>query len=124
MKSGKYGIAYSTSTCDIFEMSNKEPTPCLSQELDDALAALPANPKDDNDFDQFNKFIDKFGTHAIMSIKMGAKFVSEATFDKETLKKAESIGKTFKFDTEAGFWVVTPEPYPLRLNKNQIMGEE
>jgi carbamate kinase len=51
-----------------------------------------------------------------MSINMGAKFVSEALFSKETLKKAEHIGKTFKFDTEVGYWVVTPEPYPLKLN--------
>jgi len=55
---------------------NHTPSPCLSHELEEALKALSANPQYVGEQDDYYRFIDKFGTHVIMSIKMGSKFVN------------------------------------------------
>jgi hypothetical protein len=53
-------------------------TPCLSPNLEQALSLLGDSPSDD----ELNHFLDRFGTHSIKRVDMGAKFVATATFGK------------------------------------------
>ena len=53
-------------------------TPCLSPAIELALKNLGDSPTEAD----LNSFIDRFGTHSIRRVDMGAKFVASATFGK------------------------------------------
>jgi hypothetical protein len=51
----------------------------MSNELMEFIEVLLEDPEDDN---VLTEFYDSFGTHAIMSIEMGDKFVAKTSFSK------------------------------------------
>jgi hypothetical protein len=63
-----------------------------------SLQQLAANPSEW----ALNDFFDLYGTHAITSLSMGAKFVAKATFDRTIEKSFESEGWDVSFSAEAG----------------------
>jgi len=88
MAGGEAGIATATAQCNLFTMTYSLP-PCLSENLETALSLLKTAPSEA----ELNEFIDRFGTHAIRRLDMGAKFVATATFDKSEFVRSKSQGR-------------------------------
>lgn len=78
MNKGEKGSAVATASCITQTYSLKKVLPpCMSAELMTYVDLLLESP---GDGDLMNEMFDTFGTHALLSVEMGDKFVAKTTF--------------------------------------------
>lgn len=75
--------------------------PCLSNEAMTLIEIIKENP---SDHDLLDKFFNTFGTHAILEVNMGNKFVSKTKFSREEMYVQKSQGRSVEFEASAGGW--------------------
>ena len=54
--------------------------------------------------DQMNEFYDKFGTHTIRELSMGARFVASSTYNKQDMANMKQAGYDLKFEAKASYF--------------------
>lgn len=89
-----------TADCQVYQAKLPWTYPCLSEGVENALNQLSSTPSGY----EMNRLFDHFGTHAITSIGMGAKFVTKATFDKSVSRKFSKENSSVAFSASAGGW--------------------
>ena len=69
-----------TATCYLYEIAAKEDLPpCIGEGLKMRLTnGLSADPTDD----EMKKFFDDYGTHALVRMGMGSKFIAYTSYSK------------------------------------------
>jgi len=73
----------------------------MSNELLEFVHVLLEDP---DDKETLNEFFDSFGTHAIMSVEMGDKFVAKTSFSQKDYQKNRHTGGSVSFNTELGIF--------------------
>jgi hypothetical protein len=71
----------------------------MSNELMEFIEVLLEDPEDDH---VLTEFFDSFGTHAILSVEMGDKFVATTSFNRKEYDKVRHHGGHMKFSAEFG----------------------
>lgn len=102
MNKGEKGSAMATASCITHTYSIKKVLPpCMSAELMTFVDLLLESPGDE---DVMNEMLDTFGTHSILSVEMGDKFVAKSTFKNDDYIKNKMNGGHIEFSAEMGFF--------------------
>lgn len=105
MNKGEKATATATASCvnSRYSLKRIDP-PCLSHEAMKYIEHLKRNPSDKRMLDDF---FDTFGTHAILGVDMGDKFVTKTTFNRKEMYSQKAEGRDVAFEASAGGWGFT-----------------
>lgn len=73
----------------------------MSSELMEFIDVMLEDPEDES---VMTEFFDSFGTHAILSVEMGDKFVAKTSFSRKEYEKNKHDGGHLEFSAELGFF--------------------
>ena len=102
MNKGENGSAYAMASCvsHSYRISKSIP-PCMSRTLMTYIDLMLESPGDE---DIMNDFFDTFGTHAILSVDMGDKFLAKTSFKNSDYTRNKANGGEVKFDVNMGIF--------------------
>ena len=101
MKEQHKTTAIATASCIKYQYQLKyvQP-PCMSAELAEYVDILMENPKDEN---LMTEFFDNFGTHALLSVEMGDKFVTKSSMSTDDYIFNQENGGHVAFNPVGGY---------------------